>query len=327
MGVLVTGGAGFVGSYVVRDLLAKDERVVVYDRSLSGNALDLLLPNVAEIPELTLAEGPITDGWRILRLCQHHEIEQIVHLASPLTQDVAANPITGIRDICEGTATVFEVARATRVKKVVWASSVAVFGAKHHYQPGPIPNDAPHRPENLYGSCKSLCERMAIDYRDRHGVESVGLRLSVVYGCGRQRGYMSFPSELIRRAARSEHVDVPISDQRINWQYVEEVSGMVVAALEAEATTDLAFNTCGDARSFRDAGEILARLAAEATITLSDAATDDGQLTLREVPFEYDAAELAAQVGYSAQFPLERGIEESFAAFRRLADVELTSTR
>jgi nucleoside-diphosphate-sugar epimerase len=323
--VLVTGGAGFIGSYVVRDLLERGDRVVVYDRVFDGNALDRLRPHPANEAELTTVEGAITDGGRILRLCQREEVDRIVHLASPLTQDVAAVPMSGVRDICEGTATVFEVASTIAARKVVWTSSVAVFGAKSHYGAEPIANDAVHRPDTLYGSCKSLCERIAIDYRDGYGVDSIGLRLSVVYGCGRQRGYMSFPSELIRRAALGQSVDVPISEQRINWQYVEEVSAMTLAALDAPPTADLAFNTYGDPRSFRDAGEILTQLATGATITLSNSPLDAAQRTLREAPYEFDASEFDAQVGYAPQFPLERGIAESLAAFQRLAELEFDS--
>jgi nucleoside-diphosphate-sugar epimerase len=324
--VLVTGGAGFVGSYVVRDLLASGERVVVYDRALDGNALDLLLVGESARSGVVLAEGPIADGSRLLALCRDEAVDRIVHLASPLTQDVAADPRGGIRDICDGTAAVFEAAAATGAQKVVWASSVAVFGARRHYPPGPIANDAAHRPENLYGSCKSLCERMAIDYRDSLGVDSIGLRLSVVYGPGRRRGYMSFPSQLIRQAALGLPVEVPIAGQQMNWQYVEEVAAMVIAALAAPATTSVAFNTCGDPRSFRDASQILNRVAPDAAITLVEAATDEAQLALGEIAFEYDASELSEQVGYNLRFPLEVGIERSVAAFRRLAEVEPAET-
>jgi UDP-glucose 4-epimerase len=316
--VLVTGGAGFVGTYVARDLLSAGERVVVFDQAIHGNALELVLPGYTSERRLTLATGPITDGWTILRLCREQDVDRIVHLAAPLTQAVAAGPAAGVRDICGGTATVFEIATAIGARKVVWASSTAVFGSRADYPAGPLANDAAHHPLSLYGACKSLCERMAVDYRQRDDVDSVGLRFSVVFGPGRLRGYMSFPSDLIREVAMGESVEMPIADEPIHWQYVEEVAAVVIAALGARRTSDIVFNPCGDSATFRRVGEILARLAPEAKVTFSPTAADEGQRALLEIPFEYDDSEFCNQVGYEKRFSFEDGVAASYHAFRSL---------
>lgn len=325
--VLVTGGAGFIGSYVVRDLLAARERVLAYDLLPVGNALPGILGSLPRDGNLQLARGTVVDGWQLRHLCAEHRVDRIVHLASPLTQDVTDNPLGGVRDICEGTATIFEVARACNVRRVVWASSVAVFGARDDYVPGPIANDAAQRPMSLYGSCKSLCEQMARTYREHRGVDSIGLRLTVVYGPGRLRGYMSFPSELIRRAAVGEAVEVPIADQEINWQYVADVAALIIHCLHAPTPKDVVFNTWGDVRTFRDAGQILQQLAPDAPIAFSHAALDDGHRALLAAPAAFDDSELRRQLGYVPTFTLERGVREAFTAFRapaRDASVDFT---
>jgi nucleoside-diphosphate-sugar epimerase len=319
--VLVTGGAGFVGSYVVRDLLLEGNQVVVYDAHPESNALDLVLPQRPRSDVLTVVQGAISDTWRLFRLCEERDVDRIVHLASPLTQDVVSDPASGIRDICGGTSTIFELARAFSIGRVVWASSVAVFGARSLYGDAPVPNDALHRPENLYGSCKSLCERMALDYRATYGVDSIGLRLSVVYGPARLRGYMTFPSQMLRAAALGEPIRVPIADQAIHWQYVEDVASMFVHALNSdEHPRDLVFNTCGEVSTFREVAAILGRLAPDANITLSTEAADDGQLMLQEAPIDYDDSVFRAQLAYEPRYQLEQGIEASIIAFRRMAE-------
>ena len=202
---------------------------------------------------------------------------------------------------------------------MVWASSVAVFGARSEYTAGPIANDATHRPGTLYGSSKSLCEQMARTYREHRGVDSIGLRLTVVYGPGRLRGYMTFPSDLIRRVAVGEEVQVPIADQELNWQYVEDVASLMVHCLDAPTPEDVAFNTWGDVRTFREAGEILQHLAPEASITFSEIASDDGQRALQQAPAAFDDSELRSQLGYAPAFTLERGVTAAFDAFQAQA--------
>jgi nucleoside-diphosphate-sugar epimerase len=316
--VLVTGGAGFVGAHVARDLLVRGERVVIYDAAPNGNALDGVLAAAAldgRDERLVVVRGAITDAWRLLRLCEEQAVGRIVHLASPLTQDVTADPPSGMRDICQGTAGVFEAARACGIRRVVWASSVAVFGSRERHPDAPIPNAAPHAPDSLYGSCKSLCEQLGATYRERFGLDSIGLRLTVVYGPGRLRGYMSFPSEMIRRAAEGRPIEVPVADLAINWQYVEDVAALMVQALDAPPLTGDAFNTSGDVRTFRAAAEVLAGLAPAAQITFHDEPRDIGETTLLGAPAAFDDRELREQLGWAPAYSLEDGVARSFALF------------
>lgn len=317
--VLVTGGAGFIGSHVVRDLLAKGERVIAYDLLPSGNALQEIISALPSDGRLQLERGSVVDGWRLERLCRQWAVDRIVHLASPLTQDVTEDPLGGVRDICEGTAMIFEVASACGVRRVVWASSVAVFGARQDYPAGPIANDAPHRPASLYGCCKSLCEQMARTYREERGVDSIGVRLAVVYGPARLRGYMSFPSHMIRSVALGQAVQVPIARQNVNWQYVEDVAGLITHCLQAPRPVDVAFNTWGDVRPFGDVGHILQRLAPEVEIAFSDDPLDDGHRALLGAPAEFDDSDLRSQIGYVPRFTLEQGVGDAFSVFQSQA--------
>jgi len=320
--VLVTGGSGFVGSYVVRDLLRAGHRVLVYDATTRGNAVQSLLREEPQDGALTMAQGAITDGWLLLRLCQQFAVDRIVHLASPLTQDVARNPPLGIRDVCEGTATIFEVARSCRVRRIVWASSVAVFGQASAYPGGPIANDAAHRPLSLYGSCKSLCETMATLYRTADGIDSIGLRLTVVYGAGRLRGYMSFPSHIVRDVVLGRPVTIPFGDQALNWQYVEDVSAMVLTVLDSAAPSSTSiFNTSGDLRTFREAADVLHRLAPTARIHVNPG-VDDGLL---DIPMDFDDTVFRQQYEYTPAFSLERGLHATFEEYQHLVSYSQTN--
>lgn len=303
--VLVTGGAGFVGAYVCRALLRAGHKVLVYDARPNRNVLDLLL-DASSAESLSVVGGEITDGWKLLRLCRAHEVDRIVHLASPLTQDVTDNPMLGIRDVCLGTQTVFEMACQISIRRVVWASSVAVFGSASDYPPGPVAEDAPHRPESVYGHCKSLCEGLAQRAYERDGVDSIGLRLTVVYGAGRLRGYMSYPSHLLRRAAAGEPIHVPHGSQRLHWQYVEEVAESILCALESpQAGQGRSYNTWGDSRTWAEAAQIITRLRPDLYLTVQ-AGNDP---ILERSIHDFDATAFTTRFSYGPSWPLERGIE------------------
>ena len=80
---------------------------------------------------------------------------------------------------------------------------------------------------------KSLCETMAREMVHTDGLDIGGLRLSVVYGVGRRRGDMTCPSALMRDTARTDSIVVRFGDQKLPWQYVEEVASMTLAALDS----------------------------------------------------------------------------------------------
>src|SRR5262245_24838436 len=93
--VLVTGGAGFVGAYVVRDLLRAGSMPIVFDAATAPDTLDSVLePDERE--GLAIERGDVTDSWRLLRLCERHHVGRIVHLASPLTKTVRDSPRAGL---------------------------------------------------------------------------------------------------------------------------------------------------------------------------------------------------------------------------------------
>lgn len=315
--VLVTGGTGFIGAYVTRKLLKSGARVVAYDLQPRGNVLDLLIPEhqQSENPPV-LEQGEVTDGFRLLALCRKYEVDSIVHLASPLTMDVVANPTTGIRDICMGTLGVFNTAREAKVRRVVWASSVAVYGSRGDYPPGALSETAFHNPPNLYGASKSLCEVMARQLAKTDGLDTVGLRLSVVYGAGRRRGYMTYPSALMRDAATMPSVIVRFGDQRLHWQYVEEVADMALAALNSRRRGEgKVYNAFGDSRSWRDAAKILQAIRPELKLEVREEVDE----ALVDAVEDYEATAFTADFGTERQWPLEKGIADTLATYRAMA--------
>jgi UDP-glucose 4-epimerase len=178
---VVTGGAGFIGSHAVDQLLAAGHRVVVLDDFRTGkranlaqhagsDRLDVIACDVSH--GIFAALAPIT--------ARHGPVERIVHLAAQVSVvHSVQNPLVDMQVNYGGTLHVLEYARATGVKKVVFASSAAVYGDVATL---PVGEDAPTRPVSPYGIDKLASEHALDYYAAVHGVLTTALRFFNVYG-------------------------------------------------------------------------------------------------------------------------------------------------
>ena len=307
---LVTGGCGFIGSYVIRDLLIDGAKVVAYDYRIDRGIIDQVV-GIEKLKDVTIVQSDITDFIQLISLIKAHQVSRIIHLASPNTWIAEKNPPLGFDMMCKGMLNILEAARILEVEKVVWASSIAVFGPPGRYPPGKIRNDAPHWPDSLYGACKSMNEYLATYYADKFGVDSIGLRYTVVYGPGKAGSKSAFATEMIRRAALGEAYEVPFGDETLDWEYVEDISRLTVAASQAKRTETRVFNTRGDLRPVKMAMEYLKRL------------LPDAQLIVKPgyygIVLDLDTTLLEREVGFEPRYSMEEGILKTLNAFRSQA--------
>ncbi|MGI5492344.1 NAD-dependent epimerase/dehydratase family protein [Microtetraspora malaysiensis] len=170
MRVLVTGGAGFIGSNLVDRLLADGHEVAVVDDLSSGNTRNPDAPlHTMDVRDPALAET--AEAWRP---------EVVCHLAAQISvRKSVADPLHDARVNVEGTLNVLEAARRSGARKVVYASSVAVYGRPAAI---PVPGDAPTDPRSPYAASKLSGEVYLSAYSALHGLEYTALVLSNVYG-------------------------------------------------------------------------------------------------------------------------------------------------
>jgi UDP-glucose 4-epimerase len=230
---VVTGGAGFIGSHTVDRLIGAGHHVVVLDDFRTGKRanlahhagsgkLDVAICDVshgifAALAPLTARRGPV---------------ERIVHLAAQVSvvQSVE-NPLVDMQVNYGGTLHVLEYARATGVKKVVFASSAAVYGDVAAL---PVGEDAPTRPVSPYGIDK-LASELALDYYAAvHGVPTTALRFFNVYGPRQDPSspYSGVISIFADRARAGRPLTVfGDGGQTRDFVYVGDVVRAIVAAL------------------------------------------------------------------------------------------------
>jgi UDP-glucose 4-epimerase len=305
--ILVTGGLGFIGSYVVRALLSAGHRVAVIDRITSGNAADIVLDS-AQRQEITVVATAIPDAGTLSSIFRQHEVERVAHLGSPLSASTESDPGMAVTEMIVPHAAILEAARQTGVRRVVWASSVGVFGRAVDYPTRPIGNDAPHYPMTIYGAAKSFMERFSSLFSEVHGLDTLGLRFPLVYGPGRQRGGGQFTTRLIEGAARGEPIVVAGSSDRYDWMYATDAARSVLLALEAAGTSSRALTVGGEVATTGDVADLLS-----GWFPAAERRDEPGS---SELVADYDPAPALEQIGYAPEVSLRAGVLATVNATR-----------
>ena len=173
MTVLVTGGAGYIGSHTVDALVQAGESVVVID-DLSTGLSDFLPEGVP------LLVGDAGDGDLVEGVIAQHRVESIIHLAgSVVVPDSMRDPLQYYRNNTMTTRSLLNAAVRTGVNRFIFSSTAAVYGTSDQM---PVPEHAPTRPLSPYGSSKLMTEIMLHDVASAHGMDYIVLRYFNVAG-------------------------------------------------------------------------------------------------------------------------------------------------
>jgi nucleoside-diphosphate-sugar epimerase len=312
MRVLLTGGYGCIGAWIVRNLFDRGAQVWIYDLKEDPRRLRLLMPE-EQVRQVRFLQGDVTDLPALRRAVADHGITHLVHLAGLQVPTCRADPLLGAKVNVLGTLAVFEAVRQSggQVRRLVYASSAAVFGPPQDYAPGPLSDDVKLTPTTHYGHFKCCNEGNARVYYQDFGLSSVGLRPWTVYGVGRDLGMTSEPTKAIKSLALGRKYHITYGGWQ-DLQYVDDVAKVFVRALEAPYQGAKSYNLRGDVVDLPTFHRALCAVepAAEGLITHGD----------RQIGIAYDLNDAALQrdLGPITKTPLVEGIRRTLETFRRL---------
>jgi UDP-glucose 4-epimerase len=234
MKVVVTGGLGVNGIWVVRQLLADGCEVAIFERRMDFTAAQDVKEAVRYL------DIDVTDFPALSSAVEAEAPDCVVHLAAVLPDVVEAEPRTGFTVNVAGSLNVLDACRLHAVPRLVLASSRAYYGASHGpYATGsyaPIPETyVPDHPTS-YGWTKVAMESIAQCYRFNYGMSVASLRFSAIYGPGRKarHGVFNLLSGMIESAYRHEPFHIESGgDQCNDYIFVEDVAGGIVASVRA----------------------------------------------------------------------------------------------
>jgi nucleoside-diphosphate-sugar epimerase len=253
MKILITGGAGFLGAWIARRLLARGHQVRIFDRSSDRRLVEEIVGDDAKAIEWTT--GDIANTAEVAAACDG--CDSIAHLAALLTPACRAEPFISLNVNVAGTLNVFEAARHGKAKTIVYASSAGVFGPDDGVNP---------KPTTLYGAYKLACEGIGRAYAADYGIASVGFRPLVVYGPGRETGSTAGVTIACHSAVAGEAYAIPFTGET-DLIFVDDVAAAFEAALTRPVEGAHAFTLLGEVAHVDTVISEIARLCPDAMLT------------------------------------------------------------
>jgi nucleoside-diphosphate-sugar epimerase len=312
--VLITGGYGCIGGWLVRHLLARGDQVWIYDLKQDLRRLRLVLTD-AQLDQVPFIAGDVTDLNHLRQTIQQNGITHIVHLAGLQVPTCRANPILGAHVNVIGTLAVFEAVRTLQpqVQRLVYASSAAVFGPQGDYPPGRVGDDVLKKPTSQYGYFKCCNEGNARIYFEDHGLSSSGLRPWAVYGVGRDFGMTSEPTKAIKSLALGRSYAITYGGVQ-DLQLVDDVSQIFLRCLDAPYKGSKSYNLRGHVVDMPTFYRALCEVAPEAERLVTYGTRQLG------IAYDLDDTALQQDLGPMPLTPLVDGIRRTLEHFRQLKD-------
>ena len=304
MKVLVTGGAGFIGSHIVDQLLAEGHQVVVVD-DLSTGSLDNVNPQ-ASFVRLSVLDG------ELLGLFEREKFDAALHLAAQtIVGSSLEHPDIDARVNVLGTLQVLEGCRQHGVERIIFASTAAVYGDVTEL---PVPEEAPGQPASFYGLSKLTAERYIQMYHALYGLNYLILRYANVYG-ERQgdRGEGGVVSIFAGCLCRNNRLNIyGDGGQTRDFVYVGDVAAANVAAVTTPQTNRILNISSQTETSVNELASLFAEIAGEAACPVYHPVRSGDILrsTLRN-------REACAALDWQPRIVLREGLERTYKALRR----------
>ncbi|GAM24430.1 hypothetical protein SAMD00019534_076050 [Acytostelium subglobosum LB1] len=321
--VIITGGQGFIGSWVARELLLGEKKynVVIVDVKPDDHILKQVL-TTDQLTRIQCHYIDIANTAQVNQLVQTVQPAFIVHLAGLQIPTCRTNPILGAQVNVIGTLNVFEAVRQLPNKcPIIYASSAAVSGPSEDYD-GPVTDTAHHHPLTHYGVFKQANEGSARVFWMDHRIPSVALRPFTVYGVGREVGVTSSPTKAIKAFLLERDYVIPFSGP-LCVNYVEDIARLFIELGRCKLEGAYTCNIKGDVLDVQDWVTMVKQLKSQQPTTIK---VEGGKLPF---PTSFTEETLAKLLGDERikTTPPNIGIKKTYDLFLSLQQQGLLDSR
>lgn len=304
--VLVIGGAGFIGSFVVKELLKEGvAQVVIYDNFARGKMENIdeplkdprcsIYPNGGDIREVDVLNHAMQG------------MDYVFHLSAMWLLHCKDFPRTAFDVNIQGTFNVLEACVNNKIKKLVYSSSASVYGDAVEL---PMTEAHPFNNKNFYGATKIAGEAMCTAFNDRYGLPVIGLRYMNVYGPGQDQtaAYTGVVPIMLNKIDANEAPTINgDGSQAYDFIYVEDVARCNIAALKSEVNFGF-YNTATEIQtSIKELCDLILQLKkSDLKVTYKPYSADDArQLVQNRIGSAKKARE---ELGFTHKYSLEEGL-------------------
>jgi UDP-glucose 4-epimerase len=304
--IMVIGGAGFIGSFVVKELLKEEVgEVLIYDNFARGKMSNIaeslkdprckIYPNGGDKREIDILDDAMKG------------VDYVFDLAAMWLLHCKDFPRTAFEVNIEGTFNVLEACVKHKVKKLIYSSSASVYGDAVEV---PMTENHPFNNKNFYGATKIASEAMCTAYNDRYGLSIIGLRYMNVYGPGQDQtaAYTGVVPIMLNKIDANEAPTINgDGTQAYDFIYVEDVAACNVAALKSEQTYGFYNTGTGVQTSIKELCDTILRLkSSDLKVTYKPYSADDARAMVQNrigCP-----KKASAEIGFSYKYGLEEGL-------------------
>lgn len=243
MKILVTGGIGFIGHNIVKELQKRKHNVTIYDyvrypsmdlhqiNAIIGERIQTLLPGY------NIITGDIIDGQSIDKLCMDFLPSMLIHCAGCASQEIIdVDPIYSARCMVEGVLRVLQVAYKHKVKKFVFISSSMVYG---NFSEG-VKESSLGQPTNIYGQYKYLAEALVKDFCEKNKMKYTIIRPTAIYGPRDSNNRLI--AKFFLAAKDKKKLVVAGKDEKLDFTYIDDFINGCVNAVLSKKTDNKTYN-------------------------------------------------------------------------------------
>jgi nucleoside-diphosphate-sugar epimerase len=297
MRALVTGGAGFIGSYLIPELVEKGCEVVVFDLAARPPTL------VKVWDQITYVQGDLGSQADLYRVMMTHKITDVFHLGALLAGPCEENPVLGFRVNFDSTQTLLDASVATKVRRFLMISSISVFGRDVEE---PVKDSAVKNPETIYGQTKLASEHLLLWYARKHSLNTRALRFTWVFGPGRTTGITAlYSSFILDSMAKGIPLTIPNPDETGDWLYIKDAVKAILTLWEAKKAKQRIYNIAGGVHSIREVVNIGKKLRPDSPVIM-----EEGGKRLSPYPAAYDDTPARRELGWHPDYTIERAVKE-----------------
>jgi UDP-glucose 4-epimerase len=295
MKILVTGGAGFIGKYLVKSLLENNHNVTIFDNisNSTKNSISSLIEFGAQ-----LIEGDITKPLDILNAVKDHDV--VIHLAAKISvSESISNPVETFQVNVDGTRNILAACEKNHIKKLIVASSAAVYGESPSNVK--LTEKSKTNPISPYGESKMKMEQEIIEFESNHDIDCIILRFFNIFGIGQSSEYAGVITKFIEKIKREKPLEI-FGDglQTRDFVAIEDIISSIHNAI-----------SCDKSGTYNIASgkSVTIKELAEKMITLSGKKIDIQYLAGKKgdiMNSQADISQAQELMGYSPKFGLDK---------------------